>query len=63
MARRRLGEARPLSPRNDHWFIGRPIDKTAQSERAFKIYGFEEERFGRSRTTYDARKRSRRGAA
>jgi hypothetical protein len=44
MARRTArGKLDLFLQRNNHRFMGRPIDKTAQSERTFKIFGFEDE--------------------
>jgi hypothetical protein len=44
MARRTAREKLDLFlQRTDHRFMGRPINKTGQSERTFKIFGFEDE--------------------
>jgi hypothetical protein len=48
MARRQPRRGVALSPTQHHWFIRKPINETAQSDRTVKIYGVEEEGFGHS---------------
>lgn len=48
--------------RNKHRIQGSPIDKTAQSEGAFKIFVLRTSGLAAQGRLYDARKRSRRGA-